>query len=53
MNIQVNKLDEVIPYDYLQMIEALDLEQLVNFPPIGWVTHWTTSSKKFIGHVKY
>ena len=32
MNIQVNKLDEVIPYNYLQMIEALDLEQLVTFP---------------------
>ena len=32
MNIQVNKPDEVIPHDYLQMIEALDLEQLVTFP---------------------
>ena len=31
MNIQVNKPDEVIPHDYLQMIEALDLEQLVTF----------------------
>ena len=29
MNIQVNKLDEVIPHDYLQMIEALDLSLLV------------------------
>ena len=32
MNIQVNKPDEVIPHAYLQMIEALDLEQLVRFP---------------------
>ena len=32
MNIQVNKSDEVIPHDYLQMIETLDLEQLVTFP---------------------
>ena len=32
MNIQVNKPDEVIPHDYQQMIEALDLEQLVTFP---------------------
>ena len=32
MNIQVNKPDEVIPHDYLQMIEALELEQLVTFP---------------------
>ena len=32
MNIQVNKPDEVIPHDYPQMIEALDLEQLVTFP---------------------
>ena len=32
MNIQVNKPDEVIPHDYLQMTEALDLEQLVTFP---------------------
>ena len=32
MNIQVNKPDEVVPHDYLQMIEALDLEQLVTFP---------------------
>ena len=32
MNIQVNKPDEVIPHDYLQMIETLDLEQLVTFP---------------------
>ena len=31
MNIQVNKPDEVIPHDYLQMIEALDLSQLVTF----------------------
>ena len=31
MNIQVNKPDEVIPHDYLQMIEALDLCQLVTF----------------------
>ena len=34
MNIQVNKPDEVIPHDYLQMIEALDLEQLVTFPTL-------------------
>ena len=32
MNIQVNKPDEVITHDYLQMIEALGLEQLVTFP---------------------
>ena len=32
MNIQVNKPDEVTPHDYLQMIEALDLCQLVTFP---------------------
>ena len=31
MNIQVNKLDEVIPHDYLQMTEALDSSQLVTF----------------------
>ena len=32
MDIQVKKPDEVIPHDYLQMIEALDLEELVTFP---------------------
>ena len=32
MNTQVNKPDEVIPHDYLQMMEALDLSQLVTFP---------------------
>ena len=32
INIQVDKPDEVIPHDYLQMIEALDLEQFVTFP---------------------
>ena len=32
MNIQVNKPDEVVPHDCLQMIEALDLSQLVTFP---------------------
>ena len=37
MNIPVNKPDEVIPHDYLQMIEASDLSQLVNiFHPQVW-----------------
>ena len=31
MNIHVNKPDEVISHDYLQMIEALDLSPLVTF----------------------
>ena len=31
MNIHVNKPDDVIPHDYLQMIEALDLSELVTF----------------------
>ena len=31
MNIHVNKPEDVIPHDYLQMIEALDLSQLVTF----------------------
>ena len=31
MNIHVNKPDDVTPHDYLQMIEALDLSQLVTF----------------------
>ena len=32
MNIQVNKADDVIPHDYLQVTEVLDLSQLVKFP---------------------
>ena len=31
MNIHVNKPDDVIPHNYLQMIEAVDLSQLVTF----------------------
>ena len=31
MNIHVNKPDDVLPHDYLQMIEALDLSQFVTF----------------------
>ena len=45
MNMHVNKPDDVIPHDYLQMIEALDLSHLLHFPPTGLVTHWTMSSK--------
>ena len=52
-NIQVNKPDEVIPHDYLQMIEALDLEQLVTFPTHRLGNTLTMSSKKFISLVKY
>ena len=43
MNIQVNKPDKVIPHDYLQMIEALDLSQLVTFS--------TYKSGKTLDHV--
>ena len=55
MNIQVNTPDEVIPHNYLQMIEALDQKHysLLHFPPTGQVTHCTMSSKKLISHVKY
>ena len=53
MNIQVNKPDEVIPQDYLQMIEALDLEQLVTFPTHKLGNTLDHVIKKFISHVKY
>ena len=46
MNIQVNKPDEVIPHDSLQMIEALDLEQLVTFPTHRLGNTWDHVIKK-------
>ena len=53
MNIQVNKPDEVIPDDYLQMIEALHLSQLVTFSTNMSGNTLDHVIKKLISHVKY